>query len=93
MSASRRARACAEIATVDNREDEEEEIETKERTLEKGAFLAALALEARRARTVNGSLRTTIEVQFLVDEAGGLAITAVEADGGEKVTLAIAPAA
>ncbi|GJE89412.1 actin-like ATPase domain-containing protein [Phanerochaete sordida] len=76
----------------DEEDEEEEEIETKEKTLEKEAFLAALTLEAHKARKVDGRLRTTLEVQFLVNEAGGLAITAVEADGGEKVTLAIAPA-
>ena len=38
-------------------------------------------------------IKTTIEVQFLVNEAGGLSITAVEANGGEKVTLTVQPSA
>ncbi|GJE89410.1 hypothetical protein PsYK624_055110 [Phanerochaete sordida] len=77
-------------------EDEEEDEDEEEGDRDKGEDAREGGVPRRahargaqgahgRRPPAAGRRRTTLEVQFLVDEAGGLEITAGEADGGEKV--------
>ena len=73
--------------------EEEEEIEVKEKTLEKETLLTALLVEAKQATKVNGRWRTTLEIQFLVSSDGAVEVTAWEVGttgAGEKVTATVA---
>ncbi|OSX68169.1 hypothetical protein POSPLADRAFT_1064453 [Postia placenta MAD-698-R-SB12] len=71
-------------------EEEEEEIEVKEKTLEKDALLTSLVFAAKEAKKNGGRWTTAIDVQFVVDDQGGLEISAWEigpSGRGEKTTV------
>lgn len=71
-------------------EEEEEEIEVKEKTLEKDALLTSLVFAAKEAKKNGGRWITTIDVQFVMDDQGGLEISAWEigpSGRGEKTTV------
>lgn len=67
-------------------EEEEEDVEVKDKIVEKETLLTALSLDAKKA---GGRKKTKVEVQLLVDESGGLTVTAHEVPGGEKVTVSV----
>jgi len=68
-------------------EEEEEDIEVKEKTIEKEVFLGGLELIARQARKVGKRWRTTIEVQFLLDRT--LEVSACESGQADRSTLTV----
>ncbi|KZT00901.1 actin-like ATPase domain-containing protein [Laetiporus sulphureus 93-53] len=65
-------------------EEEEEEIEVKEKTVEKETLLGALAFAVKTARRTGDRWTTKIEVQFLMDDSGGLEVSAWEVGPGGK---------
>ncbi|THH30250.1 hypothetical protein EUX98_g3926 [Antrodiella citrinella] len=73
-------------------DDEEEEEETKEKIVEKEAFLTALSLVAKEGTKEKGRWRTKVEVQLLLGDNKSLSVTAWEigkSGRGEAVTASI----
>jgi heat shock 70kDa protein 1/2/6/8 len=74
--------------------DEEEEIEVREKTIEKETFLGSLAVRARLARKQGENWQTSIVVQFLIGQDGKLEVSAYETSKdptkhGEKSVLVV----
>jgi len=71
-------------------EEEPEETEEKEKIIEKdGAALTNVVMSAKNGKKEKGRWRTKVCVQVVVDEGGGVELTAWEVDGGEKVRKTI----
>jgi heat shock protein 1/8 len=71
-------------------EEEPEETEETEKIIEKdGAALTKVVMSAKNGKKEKGRWRTKVCVQVVVDEGGGVELTAWEVDGGEKVRKTI----
>jgi heat shock 70kDa protein 1/2/6/8 len=75
-------------------EEDDEEIEMREKTIEKEAFLGSLAVRARLAWKKGENWQTSIVVQFLIGQDGKLEVSAYETGKdptkhGEKTVLVV----